>query len=282
MRLMLKAKFSIPVMLLGALLLWQCSALKKGAPPQSDSLPGYELVWADEFDYEGLPDSMRWSYDVGDGCPQACGWGNNELQYYTANRLENARVEGGRLIIEARREEYDGRDYTSARLVTKHKGDWKYGRIEVRAKLPSGRGTWPAIWMLPTEKTYGGWPASGEIDIMEHVGYEPDSVYGTVHTRAYNHIQRTQRGGGIYLPTAEHAFHRYAIEWDEAKIDFFVDGERYFSFANEGSGFEAWPFDQPFHLLLNLAVGGNWGGKHGVDEGIWPQRMEVDYVRVYQ
>jgi beta-glucanase (GH16 family) len=279
---MLKADFTIPAMLLAALLLWQCSVLKNGAPPQEDSPPGYELVWADEFDYEGLPDSTRWSYDVGDGCPHICGWGNNELQYYTANRLENARVEGRRLIIEARREEYGGRDYTSARLVTKHKGDWKYGRIEVRAKLPSGRGTWPAIWMLPTEKTYGGWPASGEIDIMEHVGYEPDSVYGTVHTRAYNHIQRTQRGGGIFLPTAERAFHHYAIEWDEAKIDFFVDGERYFSFANEGSGFEAWPFDQPFHLLLNLAVGGNWGGKHGVDEGIWPQRMEVEYVRVYQ
>jgi beta-glucanase (GH16 family) len=243
---------------------------------------GMALVWADEFDYEGLPDSSRWGYDVGDGCPNICGWGNNELQYYTEGRLANARVEGGRLIIEAHREDFAGRQYTSARLVTKHKGDWKYGRIEVRAKLPSGRGTWPAIWMLPTAWAYGGWPASGEIDIMEHVGFEPDSVFGTVHTRAYNHIQRTQRGGGIYLPKAEHEFYLYAIEWDEEKIDFFVDEERYFSFANEGKGFEAWPFDQQFHLLLNIAVGGNWGGKHGVDEDIWPQRMEVEYVRVYQ
>ena len=142
----------------------------------------YELVWSDEFDYTGLPNSEKWSYDVG-----GSGWGNNELQYYTENRTENARVENGNLIIEARKESYGGNNYTSARLITKSQGDWLYGKIEVRAKLPGGRGAWPAIWMLPTDWAYGGWPSSGEIDIMEYVGYDPGVVHGTVHTESYNH-----------------------------------------------------------------------------------------------
>lgn len=242
----------------------------------------YILVWSDEFETAGLPDSTRWSYDAGDGCPGLCGWGNNELQYYTVQRMENARVEDGRLIIEARREPFRGRNYTSARLVTKGKGDWRYGRMEVRAKLPSGRGTWPAIWMLPTAGAYGGWPASGEIDIMEHVGFVPDSIYGTVHTEAYNHVRGTHRSGAIAVADCESEFHLYAIEWSEEKIDFLIDDWRYFTFRREGSSFEAWPFDRRFHLLLNIAVGGNWGGQEGVDETIWPQRMEIDYVRVYQ
>lgn len=241
-----------------------------------------QLVWADEFDEEGLPDTTKWSYDVGDGCPDLCGWGNNELQYYTQRRPENARLEDGHLVIEARREDFETRAYTSARLVTREKGDWQYGRIEVRAKLPSGLGTWPAIWMLPTEWSYGGWPTSGEIDIMEHVGYEPDSIYGTVHTEAYNHMLGTQRGGQIYAPDCEEAFHVYAADWTAKGIDFIIDDQVYHSFSNEGTGHKAWPFDQPFHLILNIAVGGNWGGKEGVAEDIWPQRMVVDYVRVYQ
>lgn len=247
------------------------------APP-----PAYELVWADEFEYEGLPDSTKWTYDVGDGCPDLCGWGNNELQYYTERRPENARVEGGHLIIEARRETYETRDYSSARLLTREKGDWKYGRFEIRANLPSGLGTWPAIWMLPTDWAYGGWPASGEIDIMEHVGYEPDTVYGTVHTEAFNHTLGTQKGGQIYLPDCEDSFHTYIIEWTPEKIDFFVGETLYHTFQHQGDGFEEWPFNRPFHLILNIAVGGNWGGKEGVAEDIWPQQMLVDYVRVYQ
>lgn len=241
-----------------------------------------QLVWADEFDEPGLPDTAKWSYDVGDGCPDICGWGNNELQYYTERRPENARVEDGHLIIEARRENYETREYTSARLVTREKGDWLYGRIEVRAELPSGLGTWPAIWMLPTDWAYGGWPKSGEIDIMEHVGYEPDSIYGTVHTEAYNHTLGTQRGGQLFVPDCEQAFHVYAIDWTPDQIDWYVDDQLYHSFPNEGSGYEVWPFDQPFHLIMNIAVGGNWGGNRGVAEDIWPQRMTVDYVRVYQ
>ncbi len=247
-----------------------------------NSTAKYQLVWADEFQYEGLPDSTRWGYDLGDGCPNVCGWGNNELQYYTQSRAENARVENGNLIIEAHREAFGSRQYTSARLVSKHKGDWKYGKIEVRAKLPSGRGVWPAIWMLPTGWEYGGWPSSGEIDIMEYVGYEPDSVFAAVHTKSYNHNIGTQSAGRILLTDAHQKFHRYALEWTEARLDFYVDGKRYHSFTDEKNGFEVWPFDKAFHLLLNIAVGGNWGGKKGVDDSIWPQRMEVDYVRVYQ
>lgn len=236
----------------------------------------WELKWSDEFISAGLPDNTKWGYDVG-----GSGWGNNELQYYTDSRLENARVENGNLIIEARKEAYGGKNYTSARLVSRNKGDWKYGRIEVKAKLPGGRGTWPAIWMLPTDWVYGAWPASGEIDIMEYVGYDPGIVHGTVHTEAYNHSIGTQVGASYSVPNAETAFHVYAIEWDESKIDFFVDGNKYFTFNNQGT-WQKWPFDQRFHLILNIAIGGNWGGVQGVDDNIFPVKMEIDYVRVYQ
>lgn len=244
------------------------------------TVPGYELVWADEFEQAGRPDTTRWGYDLGDGCPKICGWGNNELQYYTADR--NAWVADGRLVLEARQEKMQGRSYTSARLVSKHKGDWKYGRLEIRAKLPQGLGIWPAIWMLPTDWKYGDWPASGEIDIMEFVGYAPDSLFGTVHTQRFNHGIGTQVTKAIQHPTLSSAFHTYAIDWDSQRIDFYIDEQRYHTFRNNGEGSAAWPFDERFHLLLNVAVGGNWGGKMGVDDRIFPQRMEVEYVRVYQ
>ena len=236
----------------------------------------YDLVWSDEFDYTGLPNSSIWSYDVGGG-----GWGNNELQYYTDARTENARVENGNLIIEARKEAYGGSAYTSARLITKSKGDWLYGKIDVRAKLPGGTGTWPAIWMLPTDWAYGGWPASGEIDIMEYVGYDPGVVHGTVHTAAYNHTLGTQKGASISVTDAETAFHVYSLIWTPENIKIYVDDTKYFTFFAQGD-YTTWPFDKRFHLLLNIAVGGNWGGAQGVDETIFPVRMEVDYVRVYQ
>ena len=160
------------------------------------------LVWADEFNSKGLPDSTRWGYDVG-----GTGWGNNELQYYTSKRKENASVNNGHLIIEARKEDFSSMKYTSARLVSKNKGDWKYGRIEVRAKLPKGRGIWPAIWMLPTKWAYGGWPKSGEIDIMEFVGYIPDSIFGSVHTERYNHSIGTQKTAFTMVPDCSENFH---------------------------------------------------------------------------
>lgn len=240
------------------------------------------LVWADEFNKEGLPDTTRWGYDIGDGCPRNCGWGNNELQYYTSGRMENARVQDGHLIIEAHREKMISRDYSSARMVSKHKGDWTYGKIEVRAKLPVGTGVWPAIWMLPTEWAYGDWPGSGEIDIMEFVGYVPDTIYGTVHTGKYNHILGTQRSQGVASETLSSDFHTYGIHWNEKKIDFLFDDKVYHTFSNKNEGTEAWPFDRDFHMVLNIAVGGNWGGKMGIDTSIWPQKMIVDYVRVYQ
>jgi beta-glucanase (GH16 family) len=241
-----------------------------------------QLVWSDEFNYSGLPDTTKWGYDIGDGCPNVCGWGNNELQLYSGHRLENARVKDGHLIIEARKETKGKFAYTSARMVTKRKGDWKYGKIDVRAKLPKGRGIWPAIWMLPSDWAYGGWPASGEIDIMEHVGYLPDSLYGSVHTKLFNHIQGTQVTGGIMSKTTSTDFHNYGIEWDAEKIDFYYDDYKYLTFNNKHQGSEAWPFDRTFHLILNIAVGGNWGGKMGVDNTIFPQEMQVDYVRIYQ
>lgn len=238
------------------------------------------LIWSDEFDYEGRPDPERWSFQTGDGCPELCGWGNNELQYYTDD-LQNAQVADGKLIIEALRHE-ESPVYTSAKLISKEKGDWRYGYIEVRAKLPYGRGTWPAIWMLPTLGRPMLWPADGEIDIMEHVGYNQGTVYGTIHTEKYNHRKGTQQSDSIKVEDAHSAFHTYAIEWTPEHIKWFVDGENYHTFNRNNEQKEGWPFDEPFHLILNLAVGGDWGGKYGVDDSIWPQRLEIDYVRVFK
>ena len=236
----------------------------------------WKLVWSDEFNYEGLPDATKWDYDVGGD-----GWGNNELEYYTKERKQNARVEKGNLIIEARKEDWEDKKYTSARLVTKGKADWKYGKIEVRAKLPKGIGGWPAIWMLGSA-TPLKWPDDGEIDIMEHVGYDPGVVHASVHCKKYNHVIHTQKTAVITVNDFADVFHVYALEWDADSISIFVDDKKYFSFANEHSSYDAWPFDQPMHLLLNIAVGGNWGGVKGVDDSIFPQQMLVDYVRVYQ
>ena len=251
-------------------------------PPNSRERDGWRLVWADEFDYTGLPDSAKWSYDTG-----GHGWGNKELQYYTNARKENARVENGLLIIEARRDHWRAHEYTSARLVSKAHGDWTYGRFEIRAKLPSGRGVWPAIWMLPTVPTYGDWPNSGEIDIMEQVGYEPQMVHASVHTKAYHHLINTQKTAKTTVENATTEFNVYAVEWTNKEIRGYVNDRHYFTFKNErltnkAADYRQWPFDQPFHLLLNIAVGGTWGGTRGVDESIWPQRMEIDYVRVYE
>ncbi len=236
----------------------------------------YYLMWSDEFEYAGKPDNAKWGYDLG-----GSGWGNQELQYYT-DRLENARVEDGKLIITAIRESYGGNEYTSARVISKGKGDWLYGRIEVRAKLPEGRGTWAAIWMLPTDWAYGGWPNSGEIDIMEHVGYDMGNVHGTIHTQVYNGMLGTQRGDNIYFSDVSEAFHTYAIEWGKDTIHFIADDSVFFFYPNYHTGSAVWPFDKRFHLLMNIAVGGTWGGIQGVDTAIFPQTMEVEYVRVYQ
>ncbi len=253
---------------------------RSGVPADAVIAPANRrLVWSDEFDRDGLPDSTKWSYEIGGN-----GWGNNELQVYTAKRPENARVENGRLIIEARREAYQGQAYTSARLLTKSKAVWTYGRIEALAKLPKGVGTWPAVWMLGGDIATVGWPRCGEIDIMEHVGYDEGVVHGTIHSEAYNHRKGTQKGQSVTVSDVTTRFHRYAIEWTADRIDFIVDDQVYYTVQKSalGNTETQWPFDQPFYLLLNLAVGGNWGGQKGVDETIWPQRLEVEYVRVYQ
>jgi hypothetical protein len=166
-------------------------------------------------------------------------------------------------------------------LITKDKGDWLYGRIEVKAKLPLGKGTWPAIWMLSTDWAYGGWPASGEIDIMEHVGYDPGVVHGTVHTEAYNHSIGTQVGKSVQVPDAMSNFHVYAIDWTPESIKWYLDDQLYFTFNNQNKTYKEWPFDKQFHLLLNIAIGGNWGGAQGIDPNLTEAIMEVDYVRVY-
>lgn len=243
-------------------------------PPPNDA----DLVWSDEFSDDGKPDPEKWDYDVG-----GSGWGNNELQYYTKS-LNNAFVSNGVLKIRAVREDYEGRQYTSARLVTKKNGDFKYGRIQFRARLEqcTARGTWPALWMLPTDWVYGGWPDSGEIDVMEHVGYDTGRVHGTVHTRAFNHGDGTQVGKSI-LTTVED-WHVYDIIWSKDRIDFIIDGVKYHEFENRQISYKEWPFDQKFHLIVNVAVGGNWGGQKGVDEDAFKgsgQIMEIDWVRVY-
>ncbi len=240
-----------------------------------DSAP----IWADEFNYNGLPDPAKWGYDIG-----GHGWGNQEKQYYTKD-AKNARVENGVLIIEALKEKFENNDYTSARLVTKGKGDFLYGRFEFKAKLPKGRGTWPAGWMLATEKSYGAnyWPDNGEIDIIEHVGFDQDRVHGNIHTKAFNHTIKTNKGNNIVVPGVSDGFHIYACEWTPDAISIEIDGNKYFTFPKQiNYGWAEWPFDKKFHMILNIAVGGGWGGQKGIDDSIFPQRMEVDYVRVYQ
>jgi beta-glucanase (GH16 family) len=235
-----------------------------------------KLIWSDEFDKQGLPDALKWGYDVG-----GHGWGNQESQYYTSDRLENARVENGKLIIEARKEDFKGNKYTSARLVTKGKSEWTYGRFEIKAKLPSGTGTWPAIWLLSGVDPLV-WPDNGEIDIMEHVGHNQGVIHSTVHCKKYNHVIGTQKGATLNVPDCSTDFHVYALDWNADSIRAFVDDKPYFSFANERTGHDAWPFANKMYLILNIAVGGGWGGQKGIDDTIFPQRMEVDYVRVYQ
>jgi beta-glucanase (GH16 family) len=249
-------------------------------PPQGPADKGWTFettpVWADEFEYNGLPDDTKWGYDIG-----GSGWGNNELEYYT-NSLDNAAVANGKLTITAKKEVKENRNYTSARLVSRGKGDFLYGRFEIKAKLPAGKGTWPAIWMLPTDWAYGDWPKSGEIDIMEHVGYDPDVVHITTHTEAYYFKIGTQKTATKKISNATTAYHVYRMDWTPYAIRGYIDDQFIFQFVNEGKGYTVWPFDKKFHLLLNIAVGGDWGGAQGMDDAVYPVTMDVDYVRVYK
>jgi beta-glucanase (GH16 family) len=242
------------------------------------------LVWADEFEGKTL-DNSKWSYD---GSRNKAGWYNGEQQYYGA-RADNIRVENGQLIIEARREklsarqypDFGGQAYTSGKIVTKGKGSWTYGYYEIRAKLPCARGTWPAIWLMPEADQ--PWPDGGEIDIMEQVGSQPEVVHGTVHSKLFVHTKGTQRGAEKPVPGNCEAFHLYQLDWRPDAIRIGVDGRAYMKVLNnQPGGRGAWPFDAPFHMILNLAIGGNWAGAKGIDDAALPQRMLVDYVRVWQ
>jgi len=242
---------------------------------------GYKLVWSDEFDDapNGLPGN-EWRLETGNH-----GWGNNELQNYVNYFLETdtvAKIQKGKLIITAFQleEAYQGSDYISARMKTIQA--WKYGYFEMRARLPGGRGTWPAFWMLP-QKDSKDWILAGEIDIMEYVGYTPGIAFATIHTKAYHQTAGTAKSASCKVPGAEQEFYTYSLLWTENEIKAYVDGKSYFSFKNDKTGNrETWPFDQPFYLILNLAIGGDWGGIKGIDPDIFPARYEIDYVRVYQ
>ena len=282
---MKKLKFTVFVLCLILLSISFCSKKDKNpAKSDDDDIPtpeGWELVWHDEFDGASI-DLKKWEHEI-----NAQGGGNNELQYYT-NRSENSFIENGSLVIQALKEHYTGpegtREFTSARLRTLRKGDWKYGRFEIKAKLPFGQGLWPAIWMLPSENKYGGWAASGEIDIMELVGHEPNKVYGTLHYGG-EWPDNVQSGKSYNLSQGTFAddFHLFTIEWDTTEFRWYVDGIFYQSqtqWYTQNADYPA-PFDQYFHLLLNVAVGGNWPGRPD-NSTTFPQQMVVDYVRVYK
>jgi licheninase len=241
------------------------------------------LVWSDEFVGKSL-DPIDWSYDT---AFNKRGWFNHERQYYSARRADNLRVEHGILTIEARRERLDpahfpdwgGQDYTSARILSRRA--WTYGFFEIRAKLPCARGTWPAIWMLPI--TMSKWPEAGEIDIMEQVGWEPNLVHATLHTGLFNHVRKSQRGAQQQISTSCTRFHRYQLDWRPQSITIGIDDRALLLVRNnQPANRGAWPFDAPFRLILNLAVGGDWGGIKGIDDAAFPQRLSIDYVRVWQ
>ena len=242
----------------------------------------WSLVWSDEFEGKGLVDSTKWAYNVGNW-----GWGNNELQYYTANDMLNARQENGALIIEAHKNEND-KYWSSARLTTQSKISFKYGKIEFRAKVPEGRGTWAAGWLLgDAYRDEISWPYCGEIDVLECVGYEINDTTGsgmnhaTCHTRAYYFKQGNQIGSEIEIDSMNTMFHTYAVEWSPTKIEGFVDGVQYYVYDKNANELE-WPFNTPQNIILNLAIGGGWGGSRGVDSSYTSHQYILDYVRVYE
>lgn len=237
-------------------------------------------VFADEFDYAGVPDTTKWNFEVGYKR-------NHEMQYYTANRMENAWVGGGSLHLVALNDSavIDGnvRPVTSASVHTRATFPFKYGRIEVRARLASCLGTWPAIWLMPVKSVYGPWPKSGEIDIMENVGYDPEKINYAIHTESNNHKLKNGKGSNAFCADNAENFHVYGLVWDEKSISWYLDGRCRFRIEKpENATWEEWPFDHEFYLILNLAFGGGWGGTKGVAPEELPQDYEIDYVRIYQ
>ncbi len=244
----------------------------------------YQLVWSDEFEGNKL-DSSKWEYMIGDGTAYGLpsGWGNNEQQWYTD---KNITIENGKLVITALKENISEKNYSSCRIRTLNKGDWTYGRFEFRAKFPIGQGIWPAIWMMPTDNEYGGWAASGEIDIVEYLGHEPNVVYGTLHYGGiWPNNTESRSSKQISKGNFHDDFHDFALEWENGEMRWYVDGEKYGTqnswwTSASGASFPA-PFDKNFYLIINLAIGGNWPGSPD-DSTQFPQRFELEYVRVYQ
>ena len=234
-----------------------------------------KLVWADEFSKDGDPDPANWAYDAPDA-----GKYNHELQTYTDSR-KNSYVKDGNMYIHAEKDSTG--QWTSARLFTSEKQAWTYGYIEFRARMPSGKGTWPALWMMPQNSSYGAWPSSGEIDVMEFVGYLPDTVHTSCHTLAYYWRTNSQKTRAGSLKGMSDSFHNYAIEWNDKGIFWYVDDAPFYYFLNDGAGtYKTWPFNKRFYLIMNLAMGGDWGGQQGMDPKMTQADMVVDYVRVYQ
>lgn len=240
-----------------------------------------KLAWTEEFDYSGLPDKSKWDYETGYVR-------NNELQYYTCKNIENARVADGYLIIEAIKKDSSDMKYTSASINTYGKKHFFRGRLEIRAKLPSGRGIWPAIWMLGVDFPEKGWPECGEIDIMEYVGYDTETIYSTVHTPGHieNKTKNPKQGDkGVQSKTrvsdATSEFHIYAMEWTEDCLIFFIDGKKTFTYTRKDRPESYWRFDKEHYLIINLAVGGTWGGLKGIDETIFPAKYYIDWIRYY-
>jgi beta-glucanase (GH16 family) len=249
---------NVCVVILGVLVLCGCSQTER------------TLIWSDEFDGDTL-NTADWNYELGDGCPNLCGWGNNEPQVYTK---ENAEISEGTLKIHARRNDSI---YTSSRITTAQKQEFQYGYIESRMKLPSGKGLWPAFWMLGGDIKKNAWPAAGEMDIMEWIGRDADSLFTSVHTPAsYGETVNTKKT----LLGDPASWHVYACDWNEDRIIFYRDDVAVYRFDPEEKDDQVYPFRKPFYILFNMAIGGNFGGD--IDDAIFPQTFEVDYVRVYQ
>lgn len=248
------------------------------SPQNADTKAGKHLVWKDEFKVNGLPDSNKWGYEYGFVR-------NNEAQRYTRSRLENARVTHGELIMEAKREDFEGGKYTSAALESVQA--WDHGYFEVVAKIPTGRGTWPAIWFLGDAirkkgSDYIGWPLCGEIDLMENVGFDPNLVHFNIHTQANSKVEGSVASNHIEVPGVWEGWHTYGLDYQAHKLEMYFDGKKVLTYLDDGKGDKGWPFGRPQFIILNLAIGGDWGGQKGIDDSIFPSKFEVKSVHVYQ
>ncbi|MDR2981604.1 MAG: glycoside hydrolase family 16 protein [Puniceicoccales bacterium] len=235
----------------------------------------WELVWNDEFNAtDARPDPIKWNYEEGRVR-------NKEAQYYTRDRRENARVENGKLILEARKEAHKGAQYTSASITTQDRFAFTYGRIEIRAKTPTGKGTWPALWMLRQDRGKARWPDSGEIDIMEQVGHDAGTIYSTIHTGDKTRPNNLfSSGGKIKNQKPWEDFHVYTMEWTPDRLDFYFDETKVHSYLRDPENPQRWPFTESMYLIMNIAIGGTWGG--AIDDAVLPARMEIDWVRIYR